>query len=428
MKPIEEVVACVWDYGSFLSLAEKLAETCAKVFYYSPYEQEFRDVKRCCIGDGLPKVIRCDDPLHPDYLDQINLCVFPDIGYGGTQMHLKRLGKAVWGSMGASDLELYRTRFLKVIQETGLPVVPWVKCVGLTKLNEHLKKVEDKWVKVNRFRENMETWHHIDYAHSLDELQRLAIEFGGVGEHVIFVVQDTIDTDIEIGYDGWTIDGEFPESCYQGYEKKNELYLGSQRKYSQLPEQVRYVNEKMAPTLREYGYRNWFATELRVLDGIPHFIDPTMRMPGQTGEHQLENCENLAEVIWAGAHGEIIQPQWLSPFACEATMHFKGPDQWRTLSIPEEVRRWVKLYSFCMVDGLYKFPPRKNDELGVVLGLGKTVEDAKAHLDHNMELLKKEPLSIESRGFADLLEAIEEAEEEGLIFSDEALPEPQSVL
>ena len=333
MKEVQEVTACVVDYGTFVSVAKRLSSQYAKVYYYSPFEEEYLDARKCVIGDGIDGVERLDDPLDPDVFDKIDLWIFPDIGFGGFQRHLRSLGKAVWGSMGADRLELYRTLFIKTLQELDLPLVNSVKLQGLSKLSDHLKTVKDKWVKINRYRANMETWKHIDYKHSIPELNRLAVEFGGVQEHVWFVVQDQIETEIEIGYDGWSVDGWFPDKSFQGYEKKNELYLGSWMNYDDLPEAVRYVNEKFSTVMEKYGYRNDFATELRVLDDVPYFIDPTMRMPGQTGEHLLNTCSNLAEVKWKGANGELIQPEFTSRFSTESTLHYTAcSENWRTSS------------------------------------------------------------------------------------------------
>ncbi len=435
MKEVQEVTACIIDYGSFISLAEKLSETMEKVYIYTPFEEEFLDIRRCIKGDGFEKVERLDDPLDPEVLSEIDLFCFPDIGYGGLQRHLRSLGKAVWGSMGASDLELSRTRFLKVVEELGLPMIHSVKLVGLTKLANHLKGVTDKWVKVNRFRENMETWHHYDWVHSARVLETLAVLFGPMKEKIVFVVQDNIESDVEIGYDGWSVDGKFPVSSFQGYEKKNELYLGSLLDYEDLPEPIRLVNETFAPVLADYEYRNFIATEIRMKDDVPYFIDPTMRMPGQTGEQLLETCENLAEVIWQGANGELIVPKFAAKFSAEATLHHSGASKddgmgscWKTIRIPEEVRRWFKLYHYCEADGALHFPPHKTDELGVVLGLGDTIEEAIDHLKANLEAMKDEPVHAETAGFADLLKEIHEAEEQGVEFTNQRVPEPAEVI
>lgn len=423
MKNLGEITCLTVDYGTFLSLAEKMGEHVGRSLYYSPFEDEYRNAQRCVIGTGLPNVERVDE--WQDMVDEIDLFIFPDIGFGGIQRDLRARGKAVWGSMGASDLELYRTRFLDKIDELGLPVAPSKIVEGLTALSDHLKTVSDKWIKVNRFRDNMETWHHIDYDHSEVMLEWLAVEFGGVAEKVVFVVQDPILHAQEVGYDGYCVDGQFPDKSFQGYEKKNQLYLGTWLRDDQMPDEVKTVNVALSPYLKEIGYRNFIASEIR----DTFFIDPTPRMAGQTQEHLLETCSNLPEIIWKGANGVMVQPKFEAKFAAEGTLHYTaGTDYWMTLKLPDEVRRWVKLYGYCMVDGVYHFPPRKNDELGVVIGNGNTVQAAIDHLKENLELLEKEPVSCDTAGFVDLISEIEEAQAKGVHFTKQALPGPADVL
>ena len=123
MKSVEEVTACVADYGTFISVAEKLGERMKKVYYYGLTESEYHDIRETIIGTGLPNVERIDDPLGPEVLDSIDLFVFPDIGYGGLQRHLRSIGKAVWGHMGATNLEIYRDDFIEVFKEVSLPTI-----------------------------------------------------------------------------------------------------------------------------------------------------------------------------------------------------------------------------------------------------------------------------------------------------------------
>lgn len=426
VKPLSEVTCCVCDYGTFQALAETMAEATAKTYYHTPCASEYECVDQCVIGDGMAKVERLDD-VH-DAIDEIDLWLFPDIGFGGLQRYLRKQGKLVWGSMGASDLELYRTRFIKLMRELELPVVNSVAIRGVNALSEHLKGVKDKWVKINRYRGNMETWHHLDYEHSIPKLNELAVTFGGVQNQVMFVVQDSIPDAIEIGYDGWTVDGEYPPCSFQGFERKNKLYLGSMLDYEELPQDVRTVNEAMSPVFKEYGYRNFFASEIRKADQA-YFIDPTMRMPGQTGEHLLETCTNLPEVIYQGAQGNVITPEFENLFAAEATIHYTADcDGWRVLKVPDEVKRWVKLYHYCESDGLYHFPPGKNDELGVVVGNGDSIESAIEAVSDHFEALSSEPVSIDFEEFADLIAEIHKSEEEGLKFSDQEVPDPAIVI
>jgi hypothetical protein len=429
VKNVKDIVITEIDYGCFPDLSKKLSESVKKAYYHSPIDDEYRNVKDCIIGDGIDGVERIDEFMTPEIIKETDLFIFPDIGWGETQKYLKSIGKAVWGSMGADELELYRTRFLTLLKKLGLPVVPYKVITGLTNLSDHLKTVKNKWIKINRFRENMETWHHLDYEHSQRMLEYLNVEFGGVKELVVFIVQDDIPDSLELGFDGWSVDGQFPEETMQGYEKKNELYLGSKLANKDLPEEVRYVNEKMSPSLKDYGYRNFWATEIRVKDKTPYFIDPTPRMPGQTGEQLLETCSNLAEVIWAGANGELIKPEFKYDFAVEATLHYtENADIWKTIQVPSSIEQWVKLYHYCIVDGTYQFPPSKNDELGVVLGVGETIEKALDHLKKNMESLKDEPVCAHLDGFADLLEDAKKAQKQGIKFTDKEIPKPEVIL
>jgi hypothetical protein len=413
VKATKDVVACVYDYGSFICLAEKLSESYAHVYYHSPVDREFRDVTDAVRGLGLPTIERLDDPWDAAVLKTIDLCIFPDIGFDETQAHLRSLGKAVWGSMGASAYELYRTLFLASLKKLGLPVIPSKTVIGLTALAAHLRTVERKWIKINCYRRNMETWFHLDYAHSERQLDVLAVTFGGVRDRVIFVVQDDVPDASEIGYDGWSIDGQFPVSSFQGYEKKNQLYLGRQVPRGTTPE-VEAINQALAPTLKQLGYRNFLSTEIRLADGVGYFIDPTFRMPQQTGEQLLETCGNLAEILWAGAHGELVAPQWNARCAASATLHYRGYDahQWGTMAVPPALRRYVKLYHYCFVDDLYHFPPHPNDEIGVVLGWGDTYARAIAMLIAQYDKLKDEPVSAPIEEFETFLEEVETNEEE----------------
>ncbi len=430
MKDVSEIVCCVLDFGTFIDVAVMMSKVCKKTYYHSPVNNEFIDIKKAVLGTGIPNVTRLDGFMHPDIVNEVDLWICPDIGYEDHQAYLRSIGKAVWGSNGAEYVELYRTTFIKLIEKLGLPMVPTTRIEGLTNLSDHLKTVKNRWVKVNRYRENMETWKHIDYAHSIPKLNHLADEFGGVQEKIVFVVQDEIPTDIEIGYDGWSMLGQFPESSFQGYEKKNELYLGSLLPYDDLPDAVQVVNDSLADFLEKHNYRNFIASEIRWVDQDEfYFIDPTMRMPGQTGEQLLETCSNLPQVIWEGANGKLIKPEWSAQFAAAATVHYDVDEKgWRVMEVHPELDRWFKPLHYCIVDGLLKFPPHRNDEVGVLLGLGDTIEEAIGALNENFKVFKDEPVSIHTHGFVDLIKSIKGAEEEGIEFSDKPTPEPEIVL
>lgn len=177
-KPVEEVTACVVDYGTFTALADKLAETMKLVYYHSPVEKEYKNIADAMTGYGLKHAEKIDDFFDPVIFKKIDLFIFPDIGYGGLQRYLRDVGKIVWGSNGADELELYRDLFIEVLKEVGLPVIKSQVVIGLEALAKYLKGVKNKWIKINCYRDNMETWYHINYEHSIRKLESLAVIFG----------------------------------------------------------------------------------------------------------------------------------------------------------------------------------------------------------------------------------------------------------
>ena len=429
IKNIHELNVVVVDMGSFLSVAEKLSETCEHVSLYTPYEKEFRCLDDEVIGMGIPNVHKIESFMEPEIVKDADLYVFLDIGYGGEQRYLRSIGKNVWGSNGADELERLRTKFISVVKKLGLPVVHTEKIRGLSALADYLKDHDNVHVKVNEFRDNMETWHHIDWLHSVPMMNRLAIKFAAAPEMVWFVVQDDIPDATEIGYDGWSVDGWFPDSSFQGYEKKNELYLGAMTEYDDLPEEVRLVNEKFSEVLKEYGHRNFFATEIRNQGGTPYYIDPTIRMPGQTGEQLLETMENLPEVIWMGAQGELIQPKWNAKFAASATLNYGGDcEDVKVIHIPEKAKPMVKLCRYRQDGEDYYFPANKRNDVGVVIGIGDTIDDTIKAVADNFEAIGDKTLSVKLDGFMDLLEDIHKAEAEGIEFTEQEIPDLSTVL
>ena len=426
LKDVKDVVACVVDYATFICVAEALSKVMKKVYFFSFTSEEFYSIGDLCKATGLKNVERVNDIFDPKILNTIDLFIFPDIGYEGLQKYLRSIGKAVWGSMGVDEIEIMRDEFLTLLKKVGLPTVPYVPIKGVLNLRKHLEKVTDKFVKINIYRGNMETWHHIDIEHSQPELNRLETEFGGLEDTAEFVVQDCIDTVVETGYDGWNIDGQFPSLCSQGYEKKNELYLAALVEYKNVPDEIKEINEAMAHLLKKHSYRNFWATEIRVKGNKNYFIDPTPRMPGMSGEQFMMMCDNIPEVIWKGANGILVEPQFNAKVIAAATIYctdYIDDKHWMVLDIPEKLRPFVKLWHYCFHNGKFHWPPKDNNELGLVLGAGNSIEEAIEHLKKNIELLKGEPVEFKLHGFKEIIKDIVEAEKHGIYFNDQKIPD-----
>ena len=238
-------------------------------------------------------------------------------------------------------------------------------------------------------------------------------------------------TNIEVGYDGFCIDGEFPAFGIQGYEVKDKSLIASVQKYEDMPEEITIVNKVLSPILKEYRYRNFWSTEIRVNDGDSYLIDPCCRCPSPCTEIQMELWENLGEILWHGANGETVDQEVEAQFGVEAIIDHNGDEHgWRTIEVPDEIRRWVKLYNVCKVDGTYAIPPFPHscDAIGAIVGIGDTIPEAIESLKEHVEALKDQPISVKVESLYDALEDIQGAEKKGIEFSDQPVPEPESVL
>ena len=429
-KNVNDVSALVYDHGLFTELAIRLARDFKRVLYYTPWEKSFPTISDSIIGDGFRSIERVDEIW--SILPDVDLAVFPDIMNSGLQLHLESMGIPVWGSRKGDKLELQRAKFLKTVDEAGLPVGKWRHVVGISNLRDILNGEEDVYVKISKYRGVSETWHHQNMKLSEPILDHLAVKLGSAKEIIPFVVCDAIPADLEVGFDGFCIDGQFPKIALQGWERKDLSYIASVQNYEDLPKQVVQVNEAMAPLLKDFRYRNFWSTEIRITDdGTPYFIDPTCRCPSPATEAQLELYDNLGEIIWEGAHGNLVDPNPVAKFAVEAMIyHNEDADGWRSMEIPDEVRQWVKLYRVCKINGAYHIPPGENkmDEIGAVVGIGDTIKEAIDHLHETVEELKDQPVAIRTEALYDALTEIQEAEKKGIEFTEQEVPKPETAL
>lgn len=419
----------VIDHGIFLPIARRLAEQAGHVSYWTPWEKPFPTL-RDVIGDGFTEIERVESPWQDAH--SVNVFVFPDIGFSDLQRQLVTRGYAVWGARNADELEAYRGKFIKSLAKTDLPVPPHETIVGMTALREHLRDRKDCWVKISKWRGDWETLHWRDQAQDDVELDERATKLGPFKDAITFYVFDKIDTKIEDGCDSWCIDSQMPKTVIHGMEAKDKAYLGTFQRFSDLPEEIRIVSEQYAPILGGYGCRGFFSTEVRITeDGKSYFIDPTIRSGSPPAQVMCEMIGNYAEIILAGAAGEIVEPERRHRFGVQAMLNLCGGRRhWRSLEVPDDLDRWVKC-GFCnRVGGRLAFPPDPDahaGECGWLVGVGDTAADAINHLKQNAAKLP-DGVHCDFHMLADLLREVDEAEREGMEFTDQTLPKPEIVI
>lgn len=407
MNNFANKTALVYDNGLFVELAVTLAKRFGKVYYCSPaWEQAFPRSNDLLVGAGLPGITRIDT-IWP-VLDSVDLFVFPDINAGPLQVYLASLGKRVWGGRLGENLEILRGLSKRWLKDCGLEVGPWRQIRGVEKLREYLQENEDVYVKVPRVRGDMETFHAASYKliePRIDELEHTLGAKKGIQE---FIVEKPINPAIEVGYDGYTIDGRFASQALYGVESKDAAYIGEVVAYEALPASVLDVNKKLSGLFQDWTYRGFFSSEIRVRGDTPYLIDPCCRMASPPGELYQYMMTNLADIIWHGATGNLVEPEFSDKWGAQLVMRSSwGEKEWQPVDFPASIRDNVKLHFLTRINGRHYVIPQAIEmaEIGAVVATGSTPDEAMANV-------KKIAEKVEGYGIKFNYQALDDARED----------------
>lgn len=370
----------VYDRGLFMSMAEKLVGKFGKVGLFTPWESGFTDGRELVIGQGLQGIERVKY-FEKDY-HTYDLLVFPDVYDGWMIKDLRDAGCRVWGSGLGAELETLRWKTKERLKSLGLPMNEAHRVQGVHQLRSFLEahQTEGGWyVKVSLLRGLGETWHAKDYAQSKQFIDDFEAKNGALSEIIHFIIEAPITGVDEVGYDGFCIDGQFPETSMFGWEIKDSAFLAKVINYSELPDPLRKTNEALSPFLAQTQYRNFFAAEFRG----DVCTDPCCRHASPGGEILDENIENLAEVMWEGAEGRLVNPVFKHQFGAQLVLTSEwARDHWQLVQFPEEIRPHVSLYNHCIIEGddyvVPQFVPHfdKMKEIGSVVALADDPQEA----------------------------------------------------
>lgn len=383
MSDLKKEVAFVICSPLFVSLAERLARDFGKVYLHVPYAGSFPTMNQGLIGSGIPGVERVNSIFGPHF-EEVTIFIFPDIGHAALQIQLEEMGKRVWGPRNGEELEQHREVCKKLMEREGLPVAPWAEVVGMKALRAHLAAHPDQHIKINQWRGLTETF----FAPSLEAVEsKLADLENDLGpawsDQCLFIVEDDLPDRVEIGTDVFTIDGLLPSKTLIGIEVKDLGYCAEFVKWADIPEPLRRWNETMAPYFASYGYRGFLSCEIRVgEDHVPYQIDACCRAGSPPSELYQEFYLNLAEIIWEGAGGVLVDPVPAAKFGAQIVLKSTWANgHQQPVNFPEKYARNIKLFDYIVKDDgrRYVLPLEKDvTEIGAVVGWGDTMEEALA--------------------------------------------------
>lgn len=401
----------------FVSLAERLTRDFGKVLLYVPHAGSFPQMNQGQVGYGIPN-IKLVDGVFGKHFESVDLFVFPDLGHGPLQVHLESLGKRVWGARNGEEIEVYREICKEVMESKGLPVQPWCVCKGMTALREHLKMHENQHVKIDRWRGVTESFFAPSYEVVSVKLDEIAHSLGAFQEVLEFICEDDLPDRVEAGIDAYCIDGAYPSQTLAGIEVKDLGYVGQMVEWSKIPEPLVRWNTQMADIFARFGYRGFLSNEIRIgEDLIPYMIDATCRAPCPPSELWQELYLNLAEILWYGADGIMVDPIPAAKWGVEVILKSDwAANNWQPVSFDAEFANQIKLFNSVMVDGMRYVVPQGEDmkEIGAVVGWGDTLEEAIEHAKKAGDSVAGYGIKFNIGPVDKAIEQIEELEELGI--------------
>jgi len=406
MKQINDVIACVIDSGgSYLSLALRLAKEYKLVYYTCPsWVDAYPKMNKAYIGYGYDNIETIESPF--EVFDEIDVWIFPDTYYGSFAQWLADQGELVWGSKLGEEMELQRDDLKKHMKKGKLPVNEFDVIKGMTNLRKYLEKNPDVYVKINKWRGTIETFYSKTYQLVKPELDEIEYKLGPLSEEIDFIVEKPVNG-LEAGYDGWTIDGQYPITCLSGVEIKDKAYAGHIRPYEYITTYITDFNEVMADTFKKYAYRGFFSTETRIDNITPYMIDFTARCPCPPGDIYLEIFDNLGEIIYAGANGNVVIPKNTKQYGVELLMESEWAcHNFQPVYFPDKFAQSVKLKKAAKINDINFVIPQSygSSDIGAIVGLGDSLQEA---IKNVIEVAD----SIEGNGIVIRQDVLEEAQE-----------------
>lgn len=421
MEDLSTKTVLVIDGGIFIEFAIRLARDFKKVYYFSSWKSEYPLSKDDMIGVGVPGIERISEVY--DYIDKVDMIAFPSIYNGDWQSYLVKKGYRVFGSRKGDQLERDRVSAIEHFKELGLKQPKYKEIIGIDNLVDYLENKTDKWIKVSEYRGENETWHYLSADLSRRKLSEIKNKLGDEGKVFKFLVFDPINGDniVECGSDmPITVNGEYPKYILNGYEKKDCCYLGRVRKYSDLAPVITEFNEKIAPTLKEYGYCNAMSTEIRAeSDKDGYMIDFTARQPSPPGEIYLELITNFSQMVWDASGGKLTEPEYAAKYGIEVMINSEAAENsWLTIDFPKSIRKWVKLRTLAVIDDKYTVIPRYKDfnNVGAVIAIGDSIDEVVKLAKERCEMISGEDIDCKLDDITPLMDIIKRGEAIGLKF------------
>lgn len=363
--------ALIIDNGLFVNLAAALARD-TEVAYYSSWNNAFPVSREFAPGTGIDNVERVDDPIAFMLDGKASHVIVPDLYLNGFERLARAMEIPTFGSGEGNHLETDRWHLGEFLEASGLDVINQQEVEGVDELEKVLRSTKDKYIKVSTFRGDMESFHHVKWSSTEVWFEDLKRRLGPVGKTIRFLVQDPIQSAVEIGIDTFVQHGRFATPFALGIERKDAAYYGLLME--RIPEQFAPIVGALSSYFKQADYDNFFSNEMRINQHGIFMTDATCRIPSPPGGVMMESIGNLADVILKGEQPDYGDAKYL----CEIILKSDWvSEHWLQVTFPEEHR--YTFHNYCLIDGRTWIIPHDSQysEFGSALGWGRTADEAK---------------------------------------------------
>lgn len=415
----------VYDTGLFVTQAAALADNGKnEVKYVTNWQTRFPRYADHSIGKYFPGLKK--EYSFWDWVEWADCIVCFDVAFNDAIAWLRKKypDKSIVGSGDGHALEDDREKLKKCIEVFGLQMQKYDVIYGLKDLREYIKKNPKRYIKLNRFRYDAESFFAEDYDTVKLKLDKLQVVLGPHAEDnnpkegFPFICEEVIDSEVECGCDLFFSGNDYVRPYLYGYEISKGPYIG--RVADELPVALQETMDCFAPLLSKLGWHGPVSTEEKIISRDEnYFLDICSRLPSPLSVAYPHLIRNWSDAIYLIGKGEDVEFDIEAKYVavCPFTDEDAREDFVR-INIKKGREKDCSLFMACGDEkgGLYAV--KGLEEVGSAIALGNSIDEVIDKLEKNAEYIDSPGMDKDKIvGIGDKMkELIEKGEAVGITF------------
>lgn len=366
-------ILCLDPSGLYPEICNALWKKGDTIKYYTSFEADLKfDWFAIGLGfDHLEKI-----KFSADWYEWADLIFSPDVVGQDTVSFLKKIypKKSIWGSGDFAKAELSRWGLKKILRDIDIKFARSERIIGIDNLRDYFIKNKDKFIKISTFRNDIESFYAKD-GKSIDlKLDEIATNRGPFKNKTEFIVEDCIDSKVEIGADLIFSGDDYQRPFIYGYEVGKRFYFS--RISEDLPKILKDVMDKFKPILKKLDYRGAISTEIKVIDkNTSYFLDLTARAANPLCMLYGEYINNWRDVVFNTGLGNKerldIKHKYMGAFFLNS---YNGLKNWIKIDVDPKDRDHIKFVVVGENDGQF-YSIKGTEKIAVVIAGGETIQE-----------------------------------------------------